>query len=220
MKEAFKSRRKLTSRRRRTLLKARRFKNRLVWLRIVPFFIFIFLQITNGSKLGCECKHCKTISVTFKEKKKILRQSKRFSFFFFIHEVNRCCIFCDTRTRLRYSSCSDLPRDTFRYGSVGLWVGDKLPLNEWAARPKLHHAEVWRRQRGTAQLSARGVINAPSFEAIPPIHHSTTNPLPAASAPPNVQHTEPFTNYLLPAGWHAGSPTVKLFYRQRRLHAG
>lgn len=119
---------------------------------------------------------------TFKGKKKKFSGNQNVfvfsSFFFFIHQVNRCCIFCDTRTRLHSSSCSDLPRDTFRYGSVGLWVGDKLPLNEWAARPKLHHAEVWRRQRGTAQLSARGVINAPSFEAIPhpPLYHQPPPP--------------------------------------------
>lgn len=44
--------------------------------------------------------------------------------------------------RLNYSSWSDLPRDTVWYGSVSLWVGDKLPLNEvisgeWTTQPKL-----------------------------------------------------------------------------------
>lgn len=44
--------------------------------------------------------------------------------------------------RLHYSSCSDMPWDTVWYGSVSLWVGDKLPLNEvisgeWTTQPKL-----------------------------------------------------------------------------------
>lgn len=44
--------------------------------------------------------------------------------------------------RLRHSSCNDLPRDTVWYGSLSLWVGDKLPLNEvisgeWTTQPKL-----------------------------------------------------------------------------------
>lgn len=40
------------------------------------------------------------------------------------------------------STCSDLPQDTVWYGSVSLWVGDKLPLNEvisseWTTQTKL-----------------------------------------------------------------------------------
>lgn len=196
MKEAFKSRRKRTFRWCCTLLKARCFKNRLVWL------CAFFLQITNGSAESWDAsvnteKQFQWQGLLKKKKKNspAIKTFLFFSLFFFIHQVNRCCIFCDTRTRLHYSSCSDLPRDTFRYGSVGLWVGDKLPLNEWAARPKLHHAEVWRRQRGTAQLSARGVINAPSFEAIPhpPLYHQ---PPPPKNPPCNTPSHLPIIFYL------------------------
>lgn len=45
-------------------------------------------------------------------------------------------------TGSRYSSHSDMPRDSVWYSSVSLWVGDKLPLNEvisgeWTTQPKL-----------------------------------------------------------------------------------
>lgn len=44
--------------------------------------------------------------------------------------------------KLHYSTCSDLPWDAVWHGSVSLWVGDKLPLNEvisgeWTTQPKL-----------------------------------------------------------------------------------